>query len=137
MKAKPLRRAALLAALLLVAGAGTSLAFPAQQAPAQDKADSRASAKSKKPQPNAAQGSANSSTGADQSSAASGATAPSKPAAARQSSPANNQVTVWVNTETGVYHKPGSRWYGKTKKGKYMTEADAKKAGYREAKKKE
>jgi len=34
---------------------------------------------------------------------------------------------VWVNTESG---KPGTRWYGKTKQGKYMTEADAIKAGY-------
>jgi hypothetical protein len=30
---------------------------------------------------------------------------------------------------------PGSRWYGKTKHGKYMTEADAIKAGYRPASK--
>ena len=36
---------------------------------------------------------------------------------------------VWVNTDSGVYHKPGTRWYGKTKQGKYMTEADAQKAG--------
>jgi competence ComEA-like helix-hairpin-helix protein len=41
---------------------------------------------------------------------------------------------VWVNTDSGVYHKEGSQWYGKTKEGKFMTEADAKKAGYREAK---
>jgi hypothetical protein len=40
---------------------------------------------------------------------------------------------VWVNTQSGVYHKPGSRYYGKTNQGKYMTEADAKKAGYRAA----
>ena len=39
---------------------------------------------------------------------------------------------VWVNTETGVYHK-GGRWYGKTKAGKFMTEAEAKAAGYKEA----
>ena len=38
---------------------------------------------------------------------------------------------VWVNTDTGVYHKPGSRWYGKTKQGKWMTEQDAIKAGYK------
>jgi hypothetical protein len=36
---------------------------------------------------------------------------------------------VWVNTDTGVYHK-GGRWYGKTKSGKFMSEADAIKAGY-------
>jgi hypothetical protein len=39
---------------------------------------------------------------------------------------------VWVNTETGMYHKSG-RWYGKTKTGKFMTESDAKAAGYKEA----
>jgi len=37
---------------------------------------------------------------------------------------------VWVNTESKVYHKDG-RYYGKTKKGKFMTEAEAQKAGYR------
>jgi hypothetical protein len=40
---------------------------------------------------------------------------------------------VWVNTSTKVYHKEG-RFFGKTKHGKFMTEADAQKAGYREAK---
>ncbi len=39
---------------------------------------------------------------------------------------------VWVNTETGVYHKKDA-WYGKTKKGKFMTESEAKAAGYKEA----
>lgn len=60
---------------------------------------------------------------------------PPKPAAQKQTQPANPNGMVWVNTDSGVYHKPGTRWYGKTKKGKYMTEADAQKAGYRAASK--
>jgi hypothetical protein len=36
---------------------------------------------------------------------------------------------VWVNTETHTYHKPGSRWYGKTKQGKYVSEQEAIKEG--------
>jgi hypothetical protein len=40
---------------------------------------------------------------------------------------------VWV-TDSGVYHKDGCRYYGKTKQGKYMTEADAQKAGYKRSK---
>ena len=42
-------------------------------------------------------------------------------------------LMVWVNTDSGIYHKPGTRFYGKTKQGKYMSEADAIKAGYRPA----
>jgi len=40
---------------------------------------------------------------------------------------------VWVNLSSKIYHKEG-KFYGKTKRGKFMTEDDAKKAGYREAK---
>jgi hypothetical protein len=40
---------------------------------------------------------------------------------------------VWVNTDSKVYHKDG-QFYGKTKKGQFMTEADAQKGGYRAAK---
>lgn len=39
---------------------------------------------------------------------------------------------VWVNTESGAYHK-GGRWYGATKQGKFMTELDAIQAGYHAA----
>jgi hypothetical protein len=61
--------------------------------------------------------------------------APAKPTAQQQTPPANPNGMVWVNTDSGIYHKPGSRWYGKTKQGKYMTEADAQKAGYRASEK--
>ena len=40
---------------------------------------------------------------------------------------------VWANAKSKVYHKDGDQWYGKGKTGKWMTEADAKKAGYRES----
>ncbi len=43
--------------------------------------------------------------------------------------PAGGHRLVWVNTETHVYHKEGSRFYGTTKKGKYVSEADAIKEG--------
>ena len=56
-----------------------------------------------------------------------------KPAAQQQAPHANGMV--WVNIDSGIYHKPGTKWYGKTKQGKYMTEADAQKAGYRPAEK--
>ena len=41
---------------------------------------------------------------------------------------------VWVNLSSKVFHREGDRYYGNTKNGKFMTEADAVKAGYREAK---
>jgi DNA uptake protein ComE-like DNA-binding protein len=41
---------------------------------------------------------------------------------------------VWVNLDSKIYHREGDRWYGKTKHGKYMSEQDAIKAGYRAAK---
>lgn len=53
--------------------------------------------------------------------------------AAGQAQHEKKEVTVWVNTRSGVYHCPGSRWYGKTKYGKYMGECEAQKESYRPA----
>lgn len=62
-----------------------------------------------------------------------------EPKGASGVSPSNQQGgpgMVWVNEKTKVFHRPGDRWYGKTKSGKYMTETDAIAAGYRESKEK-
>jgi hypothetical protein len=72
------------------------------------------------------------------SSAAAAATPAAKhhkpPAPQAAQAPGGGNGQVWVNTETHVYHKEGSKWYGRTKKGKYMTEADATKEGDKPAK---
>ena len=43
--------------------------------------------------------------------------------------PGGGPGMVWVNTKSKVYHMPSSRWYGRTKDGKYMTEDEAKAMG--------
>lgn len=47
--------------------------------------------------------------------------------------PTGGTDQVWVNTRSGAFWRPGTQYYGKTKEGKYMSEADAIKAGYHPA----
>jgi hypothetical protein len=93
-------------------------------------------------------GSSTSSTGASSNTSASTAAAAPAAAAASKSSTASKSAPsatpaagggpgqVWVNTasKTKAYHCQGSKWYGTTKQGKYMSTSDAQAAGYHAAK---
>ena len=132
----------LFGALLLVGVSVPDWAQAAQQTGDQSQSDSSTATKEKKKKtadaPAAATPApAKSTNAAPAATPVSKPTAPAaapKPPTAQQAPPADHSGMVWVNTASGVYHKPGTHWYGKTKQGKYMTEADAKKAGYRPAK---
>jgi hypothetical protein len=69
------------------------------------------------------------STAAASPAAAAPAKGTSTQVATKAAAPGGGHGKVWVNTETHVYHKEGSRFYGTTKKGQYMTEPEAVKAG--------
>jgi hypothetical protein len=60
--------------------------------------------------------------------------APSQPSPAtsqRAAPSAGNAGQVWVNAASKVYHCPGTRWYGKTKQGSFMSEGQAQAQGAR------
>jgi hypothetical protein len=42
----------------------------------------------------------------------------------------NPEARVWVNTKSGVYHCPATRWYGTTKAGSYMKQSEAQQKGF-------
>ena len=64
---------------------------------------------------------------AAQSQTAAGATTAVLPNAAADT---GSNIRVWVNTKPGVYHCPDTPFYGKTKRGQYLTESEALKNGY-------
>ena len=50
--------------------------------------------------------------------------------AARQHCP--NDIVVWLNTKSGIYHERGMRWYGRTRQGAYVCRKEADAAGDRD-----
>lgn len=56
--------------------------------------------------------------------------APINSAAAQVPAPAAGSGKVWVNTRSKIYHCEGTKFYGNTKEGEYMSEADAQAKGY-------
>jgi hypothetical protein len=43
-----------------------------------------------------------------------------------------SDTVVWLNTNSGIYHLKGERWYGRTKHGAYVCKKEADAFGYRE-----
>ncbi len=51
-----------------------------------------------------------------------------------QATPSGPPGTVWANPDSMIFHRDNDRWYGRTRHGKFVTEEEALRAGYRAAK---
>jgi hypothetical protein len=56
-----------------------------------------------------------------------------KPTASTAAAAGGGTGMVWVNKATRTYHCTTDKWYGKTKNGEYLSEADAKTQGFHAA----
>lgn len=70
-------------------------------------------------------------TTSDSTVAATGQTHFDDPQTAQAKCPSD--IVVWVNTRSGVFHMPGTRWYGITEYGTYECEQDALAEGDRQS----
>jgi hypothetical protein len=128
----------LLALIVLAALAATPLVRAADSTPSPSPAASATPAKKHSKKAKAAEAATPTPAVAANPAASPAATPAAKkhkaPAPQTTQAPGGGNGQVWVNSETHVYHKEGSKWYGKTKNGKYMSEADAVKEGDKAAK---
>ena len=107
---------------------GVDTWYAAESAPAQ--APPKAAAAT--PAPAAAPSPAPAVTQAPAAASTSAAKTSTRTSAANKTpAPGGGPGLVWVNSSTNVYHCYGTEFYGTTKSGKYMSEADAKSAGAR------
>ncbi len=136
----------LITLFVIAAFAATPLVRAADPTPAPSPAASATPAKkhhSKKSKAAPADANATPAAANSGSAPASAATPAAAPATAKkhtapqplaQQAAGGGNGMVWVNSESHVYHKEGSKWYGRTKQGKYLSEADAIKEGDHAAK---